>query len=161
MITVDCLKITEDKSSKSRVYTPDARLIIASRVVLRRNGRSTCLNITVMAKTLSLKAAPQHHCSTKCEGWSPRLCFTARARRRCWSLRLSHLCNTKTQNSKPAFSRVWSPRLARFEVGIQQHYNIMPKCEARNQRFNCREALRLGYNCPHYWVNYCPLNEGS
>ena len=31
--SVDCLKITEDKSSKSRVYTPDTRLIIVTRTV--------------------------------------------------------------------------------------------------------------------------------
>ena len=36
----------------------------------------------------------------------------------------------------------------------------MAKREARSQRFNCRGTLRLGYNCPHYWVNYCPRNEG-
>ena len=36
-----------------------------------------------------------------------------------------------------------------------------PKREARSPRFHYREALLLGYNCPHYWVNYCPRNEGS
>jgi len=33
--SVDCLKITEDKSSESRVYTPDARLIIVTRAIPR------------------------------------------------------------------------------------------------------------------------------
>ena len=31
-VGVDGLKITEDKSSENRVYTPDARLIIATRI---------------------------------------------------------------------------------------------------------------------------------
>ena len=35
---VDCLKITEDKSSENRVYTPDARLITASCVMPRRKA---------------------------------------------------------------------------------------------------------------------------
>ena len=36
--TVGCLKITEDKSLKSRIQTPDARLIIATSAVPRREG---------------------------------------------------------------------------------------------------------------------------
>ena len=48
---VDCPKITEDKSSESRVQTPDARLIIATSAVPRH----------------SLKAASQHHYSTDAE----------------------------------------------------------------------------------------------
>ena len=34
--SVDFLKFTEDMSSESKVYTPDARLIIATRVISRR-----------------------------------------------------------------------------------------------------------------------------
>ena len=37
-IVVDCLKITEDKSLKSRIQTPDARLVIATSAALRREG---------------------------------------------------------------------------------------------------------------------------
>jgi len=108
IVFVDCLRITEDKSSESRVYTPDARLIIATRAVPRRKGQSPNLSITVMAKTRSLKpvpqhhystktqslkAAPQHHCSTKTQGSKPA----------------SQLhCNAKTQSSKPASGRVRS-----------------------------------------------------
>jgi len=33
---VDCLKITEDKSSESRVYTPAVRLIITTRAISKR-----------------------------------------------------------------------------------------------------------------------------
>ena len=36
----------------------------------------------------------------------------------------------------------------------------MAKREARSPRFNYRGTLRLSYNCPYYWVNYCPRNEG-
>ena len=36
--SVDCPKITEGKSSESRVQTPDARLIIATSAVSRREG---------------------------------------------------------------------------------------------------------------------------
>ena len=95
----------------------------------------------------------------------------------------NHSHSTKTQGSKPASQhhcngqdaelearvsaiyailrrRAWSPRLARFEVGIQQHYNIMPKREVRSPRFNYREALCLGYNCLHYWVNFSHVMRG-
>ena len=37
-LVVDCSKITEDKSSESRVQTPDARLIIATSAVPRRRA---------------------------------------------------------------------------------------------------------------------------
>jgi len=36
--TVGCLKITEDKSSKSRIQTPDAKLVIATSTGPRREG---------------------------------------------------------------------------------------------------------------------------
>jgi len=64
-ISVDCLKITEDKSSKSRVQTPDARLIIATSAAPRREGWNPRFKITAMTKTRSIKAASQHYCSTK------------------------------------------------------------------------------------------------
>ena len=35
---VDCLKNTEDKSLKSRIQTPDARLVIATSATLRCEG---------------------------------------------------------------------------------------------------------------------------
>ena len=49
--SVDCPKITEDKSSESRVQTPDAGLIIATAVASRREGQNPRLNITAMTKT--------------------------------------------------------------------------------------------------------------
>ena len=78
---VDCLKITEEKSSESRVHTPDARLIITTRAVPRRKGRSPRLSITVMAKTLSLKPASQHHCNGQDAELKVCLSITAMAKR--------------------------------------------------------------------------------
>jgi len=37
-VAVDCLKITEDKSLKSRIQTPNTRLVIATSAALRREG---------------------------------------------------------------------------------------------------------------------------
>ena len=54
--SIDCLKITEDKSSNNRVHTSDARMIKAIDTVLRRGVRSLCLvkacvsNITVVPR---------------------------------------------------------------------------------------------------------------
>ena len=62
--SIDCPKITEDKSSESRVQTPDTRLIIATGAAPRCEDRNS-LPFTVMTETQSLKAASQHHCSTK------------------------------------------------------------------------------------------------
>ena len=50
---VDYVKITEDKLSENRVYTPDARLIIATRI---------------NAKARSIEPTPQYQYSTKTEG---------------------------------------------------------------------------------------------
>ena len=36
--SVGCLKITEDESSKSRIQTPDARLIMATSAAPKREG---------------------------------------------------------------------------------------------------------------------------
>ena len=47
------------------------RLIIATRTVPRRKGRSSRLTITAIDKTQSLKPVPQHHCSTKMQGSKP------------------------------------------------------------------------------------------
>ena len=89
IVFVGCLKVTKDKSSKSRVQTPDAGLIIAITAAPRREGRNPRLSIT---------AAPRR------EGRNPHLSITKAPRR-------------KAQNP------------------------------------------RLSYNCPRYWVNYCPRNE--
>ena len=75
--SVACLKITEDKSSKSRVQTPDAWLIIAT---------------TTAPKTQGSKPASQPYCSSitivsRREDQNPRLYFTT---------------TTKTQSPEPA-----------------------------------------------------------
>ena len=57
-----------------------------------------------------------------------------------------HQYSTKTRGPKPASSNVQSQHLKR---------------EARSPRSDYREAPYLGYNCPHYWVNYCSRKEGS
>ena len=57
-MNVGCLKINEDKSSKSRVQTPDAGLIKAITAIPRREGQNPRPRIT---------AAP------RCEGQNPRL----------------------------------------------------------------------------------------
>ena len=46
---VGCLKITEDKSSKRRVQTPDAGLIITTTTAPRRKGRNPRLSLTPVA----------------------------------------------------------------------------------------------------------------
>ena len=148
-----CLKITEDKSSENRVYIPYERLIIATRVmprcrawsprlnistVPRREGRSPRPSCTVNAKTQSMKPAPKHQYSTKTWGSKP----------------VSQLhCNN--QDAEPE-THVWQS-LKPSSSKVRSRYL---KREARSPRSDYREAPRLGYNCPHYWVHYCPRNEG-
>jgi len=54
--SVDCPKITEDRSSENRVYTPDARLIIATRIMPMRRAWSPRPSISTVPR---------------CEGWNP------------------------------------------------------------------------------------------
>ena len=140
---VDCLKIIEDKSSENRVYTPDARLIIATRKMPRRRAWSSRLNISTVPRREGWNPRPSCSVTTKTwlearvlisvqyqdvRAWSPRLDITTVSRR-----------------------RAWSPRLVEFETRVQQDSKSTKKCEA--------QSPRLGYNCPHYWVNYCLHNE--
>ena len=48
-MSADCPKITEDKSSESRVQILDAGLIIATTAAPRREGRNPRLSITAVA----------------------------------------------------------------------------------------------------------------
>ena len=101
----NCLKITEDKSSDSKVYTLDARLIKA---------------IHCNTKTQSLKHASQRHCNVKTRGSKPA------SQHHCNVKTLSskpthasqHNCNAKTQFSKPASSKARSTRLVRLEARV-------------------------------------------
>ena len=69
-IVVDCLKITEDKSSDNRVHTLDTRMIKAIDAVSRRGVRSPRLNITAVPKRgvrgprLNIIAVPK--CKARC-----------------------------------------------------------------------------------------------
>ena len=51
---------------------------------------------------------------------------------------------SKARVSREAWHRIWSSRFSSI--------TSMAKCEA--------QSPWLGSNCPHYWVNYCPHNEG-
>ena len=90
--SVGCLKITKDKSSKSRVQTSDAGLVIAITAAPRREGRNPRLSITAAPgrkgqnPRLSLTAAPRR------EGRNPRLSITAAPRREGRNPRLSYNC---------------------------------------------------------------------
>ena len=66
-----CLKITEDKSWKSRIQTLDVRLIIATNAGPRREGWNQRLNITARTKTRGLKPASQHYCGAKTQNPKP------------------------------------------------------------------------------------------
>ena len=104
---VGCLKITEDKSSKSRIETPDAVLIIAITAASRREDRNPRLSITAASRRegrnsrLSITAAPRREgqnprlsiiAAPKREGRKPRLSIIAAPRREGWNPRLSYNC---------------------------------------------------------------------
>ena len=146
-LSVDCPKITEDKSSESRVQTLGARLTIATRAAPRSEGWNPLPNIAIITKTKSLKAASQQHCSTKTRGSKPASLFHRNDQDAEPEARVSHKTWRKTWSSH--FNQMWS-------LGITS----MAKREAWIPCFNYRGTLRLCYNRPHYWVNYCPRNEG-
>ena len=64
-LLVDCLKITEDKSSDNKVHTSDTRMIRAIGAVSRRRVRSSRLKHHCSIKTQGSRPASQHHCNTK------------------------------------------------------------------------------------------------
>ena len=107
------------------------------RVIQKQNPNSRC-NVNYghqrSTKTWGLKPASQHHCEDhRREGWNPRLNIIAVSRRRVQSPRLTW---SLTQNWKLAF--------------VKHHFS--------NKTRGSKPAL--SYNCPHYWVNYCPRDEG-
>ena len=83
---VDCLKIIEDKSSESRVYTPDTRLIRATRAKSKRGAQSPRPQLNCNAKTQSSKPASQRHRSVETRGLKPAS---------------QHNRSVKTRGSKP------------------------------------------------------------
>ena len=62
--SIGCLKITKDKSSKSRVQTPDAELIIATTTTPRRKGRNPRRSLTVVASLQYQEARVKTRVST-------------------------------------------------------------------------------------------------
>jgi len=104
--SIDCSKITGDKSSENRVQTPGARLIIATSVVPRRRAWKPRLSITAVPRRrawkprLSITAVPT-------QGSNPCLYFTAM---------------TKTQGPKPASN-------IKLDAKLEAH--IPTKCEAQ------------------------------
>ena len=60
-MVVDCPKIIEDKSSESRVQTPDAGLIIATTSAPRREGRNPRLSIIAVASLQYQNARVETH----------------------------------------------------------------------------------------------------
>ena len=130
MDIVDCLKITEDKSSENKVYIPDERLIIA-----------TCVN----AKTQSMKLAPQHQYSTKTRGSKPASQLH---------------CNLKTQSMKPASGRVRNPRLPRFRVGIQNARLEARVPTTENLYVSVITALITGSITAHVTRELTPIMKG-
>jgi len=103
LYAVDCPKITADKSSESRVQTPNARLIIATNTAVQRlKGRNPCLCFTAMAMTQSLKAAPQ--ISMQCQDAKPEAYVSQEAWCRTWISRFSSVTSTKKREA-------WNPRL--------------------------------------------------
>ena len=132
---VDCLKITEDKSSENRVQTSDTRLIISTTAAPRREGRNPRLSITAVA-----------HYSTKTRGSKP-----------------ASLLFHNDQDAEPeacvsheAWSRTWS---SHFNQMQSSSVTLVAKREAQSPHFNYKGNLHLGYNCPHYWVSYCLRNK--
>jgi len=114
-MTVDCPKITEDNSSESRVWTPDAR-------PNHSYWRST--------KMRGLKPASQHHYNDQDAEPQPQdakvktrvFASLQWPRRRAWNLRLGHLCNTQTQSPKPA---------SHIKLDAELEAHISTKCEAQ------------------------------
>ena len=110
---VDCLKITGDKSSDSRVYTSDVGIIKVVHTMPRRRAWSPRLNIT----TMPTRRNKSPHLSTtsvlRHKAWSPRLTREARFR-----VRSSHFNTTagpKREAQDPRLRReawhiVWSSR---------------------------------------------------
>jgi len=106
--------------------------------VPRREGRNPRLNYTIITKT--------------------RLVGRVLTSLQCQDERVETRISTslQSQDAEPE-ARVWQSSKPASSKVQSQHL----KREAQSPHSDYREALRLGYNCPHYWVNYCPRNEES
>ena len=126
MIVVGCLKITEDKLSKSRIQTPDAGLVIA------------------------ISAAPRR------EGWNPRFDITARAKDAGVETRVSALlqcqdAESKARVSREAWRRAGNPRLSSITLAAKRKaQNLRLSCNCPHYWVNYYPCSK-GVN-PHYGV---------
>ena len=102
-VSIDCLKITEDKSSESRVYTPNVRLIRAIYAKSKHRAQNQCPSFNTMAKTQGPKAASPLHYSAKTHGAK--------------SASLLHY-NAKTRGAKSACPLHCISRNTEFEVRV-------------------------------------------
>jgi len=103
MPNVDYLKITEDKSSDSRVYISDTRLIKATHCNVKTQSSKPASQHYCNVKMQSSKPAFQHHAVSKCEVWNPHPSITAMPRRKARSPRLAKLeARVSAQSLKPA-----------------------------------------------------------
>jgi len=100
--------------------------------VPRRKSQNPRLYFSAMAKTQSLKLASQS--SMQYLDAEPETCVSHKTWRKTWSSHFNQMQSSSVTSTA--------------------------KHEARSLRFNYKGTLYLGYNCPHYWVNYCPRNEG-
>jgi len=70
--SVGCLKITKDKSSKSRGQTPDAGLIIAITAAPRREGRNPRLSIIAAPRREGRNLRLGYNCPRYWVNYCPR-----------------------------------------------------------------------------------------
>jgi len=112
-VTVDCLKITDDKSSDNRVHALGARIIKATRAELRRRARSPRLNTTAMPRCKNQSPSLSTTSVLRHRAWSSRL--TREAQHRVWSSCFNTTAAHKREAQDPrlrheAWHRVWSSR---------------------------------------------------
>ena len=110
---VDCLEITDDKSSESRVCTPDARLTRVIYAKSKRRAQSLHLRFTTAPRRAE---------------WSPCLRFIIAPRRVERSPRLRFTALDKTQSSKSA-----SP----------PRYRARSPLQCQDVRFEARVSISL------------------
>jgi len=119
-VHVDCLKITEDKSSDNRVHASDVRLI-----------KATCAMTRCMAQSLCPSIPPMPRCKAR----SPRLNTTVMPRRRAQN---PHLSTTSVLRHT-----AYSPRLKREARGTR----LIP-CQRRNIELEAR--ISTPPRCPKH-----------
>jgi len=87
--SIDCLKITEDKSLDSRVHTSDARLIKAINATPKYRARRLHPCITTMPRHKARNPRPSITVMSRCEAQNSHPSITVTPRRRARNPRLS------------------------------------------------------------------------